>query len=133
MSELSGKKIRIARPSLNLVLAEQFYCGVLGMTSLGHFENHDGFDGIMLGFPDAPYHLEFTRHRDSPVTPSSTAEDLFVFYIPSTVEWTTLIDRIEQSGHKPVASFNPYWDKQGRIYLDPDGYRIVIENGEWGR
>ncbi|HIE68746.1 MAG TPA: VOC family protein, partial [Planctomycetes bacterium] len=34
-----------------------------GLTRLGHFEDHDGFDGGMLGHPLQTWHLEFTHHR----------------------------------------------------------------------
>jgi hypothetical protein len=27
----------------------------------GRFEDHAGFDGVMLGEPGAPYHFEFTH------------------------------------------------------------------------
>lgn len=34
-----------------------------GLTRIGHFEDHDGFDGVMLGHPLQTWHLEFTHHR----------------------------------------------------------------------
>jgi len=33
--------------------------------------------------------------------------------------------------YKPVKPFNPYWDKKGRTFEDPDGYRVVLQNAEW--
>lgn len=27
-----------------------------------------------------------------------------------------------------VVSFYPYWDKQGKTFEDPDGYRVVLQN-----
>lgn len=35
------------------------YCRGLGLRVMGHFENHEGFDGVMLGFADSSYHFEF--------------------------------------------------------------------------
>jgi hypothetical protein len=58
------------------------YCRGLGLHVIGSFENHDGFDGLMLGAPGATYHFEFTRARLHPVQPTPTVEDLAVFYIP---------------------------------------------------
>jgi hypothetical protein len=101
------------------------------MQLLGNFENHEGFDGIMLGHADSLYHLEFTRHRNSSITPTPTAEDLLVFYVPDTNTWKSCIGRLEKLGIKSVAAHNPYWDRKGRTYSDPDGYRIVIQNSSW--
>ncbi|WP_416171653.1 hypothetical protein [Haematobacter missouriensis] len=36
-------------------------------------------------------------------------------------------------GHEPVPSFNPYWDRGGRTFEDPDGYRVVLQNAAWPR
>jgi len=30
-----------------------------------------------------------------------------------------------------VASFNPYWERAGRTFEDPDGYRVVFQNSSW--
>jgi hypothetical protein len=35
------------------------------------------------------------------------------------------------AGYDPVASDNPYWDRTGRTYEDPDGYRMVLHHGAW--
>jgi hypothetical protein len=58
------------------------YCAGLGLRVLGSFEDHEGFDGIMLGRAGMPYHLEFTTCRTHPMTPRRTEEDLFVCYVP---------------------------------------------------
>jgi hypothetical protein len=57
----STPKLRIARPTDNLDALLPFYQDGLGVDMLFRFENHDGFDGIILGREGAPYHLEFTR------------------------------------------------------------------------
>jgi hypothetical protein len=38
---------------------------------------------------------------------------------------------MQNAGFVPVGSFNPYWDRQGVTFEDPDGYRIVLQNSEW--
>jgi hypothetical protein len=38
---------------------------------------------------------------------------------------------MENAGFKSVASFNPYWDTNGRTYVDHDGYRIVLQHADW--
>ena len=35
------------------------------------------------------------------------------------------------AGFRPVASYNPYWDRSGRTFEDVDGYRVVLENEAW--
>jgi hypothetical protein len=35
------------------------------------------------------------------------------------------------AGYEPVSSFNPYWDRVGRTFEDPDGYRVVLQNAVW--
>lgn len=129
---LENKKIRIARPSSNLEKTAKFYCNSLGFELIGGFEDHDGFDGIMVGHADQPYHLEFTKHRKTDVAPSPTPEDLLVFYVPNSIEWKAIINAIEASGAVSSPSHNPYWDQKGKTFSDPDGYRIVIQNSDWG-
>ena len=124
--------MRVARPSRDLAATEVFYRQALGMERLGGFEDHDGFDGVMLGFAGGTHHLEFTLHRHSPVKPQPTPEDVIVFYIHNRNEWKQAIEKIESRGHKAVPSHNPFWDKNGKTFLDPDGYRIVIQNASWG-
>lgn len=106
------------------------YCRGLGLRVVGSFEDHDGFDGVMLGAEGAGYHFEFTYCRTHPVAPAPTAEDLTVFYIPVATEWQAKCGRMSAAGFKHVASFNPYWEQQGRTYEDPDGYRIVLQQAE---
>ncbi len=123
--------LRIARPVSNLSRTQSMYCRGLGLCVIGSFENHEGFDGVMLGMADASYHFEFTRCRAHPVVPAPTAEDLAVFYIPVLSEWQSACANMLAAGFKQVASFNPYWDLRGRTFEDPDGYRVVLQNTEW--
>jgi len=123
--------LRIARPVSDLARSADMYCRGLGLRVLGSFENHAGFDGVMLGFAGSSYHFEFTHCRSHPVAPTPTAEDLVVFYIPVAPEWQAACRSMLAAGFKQVASFNPYWDVQGRTFEDMDGYRIVLQHGEW--
>jgi hypothetical protein len=38
---------------------------------------------------------------------------------------------MKAAGFLPVISFNPYWDKKGLTFEDPDGYRIVLQQTDW--
>lgn len=105
-----------------------FYCDGLGLTRLAAFEDHEGFDGVMLGHPGWPYHLEFTTQRGHRVGPAPTEDNLLVFYLPDAGAWRAAVDRMAAAGFRPAASVNPYWDRQGRTFEDPDGYRVVLQN-----
>jgi catechol 2,3-dioxygenase-like lactoylglutathione lyase family enzyme len=120
--------LRIARPVSDLRRAEEMYRKGLGLELLDRFEGHDGFDGVMLGAPGGAFHFEFTRCRAHPVAPSPTPEDLAVFYVPRRDEWRRGCANLRAAGFRPVASFNPYWERRGRTFEDADGYRVVLEN-----
>jgi len=107
------------------------YCRGLALRVLASFRDHDGFDGIMIGPAEADYHLEFTRSRQHPVTPSPTPEDLLVFYYPSQSEWRLACERMDAAGFQQVSSCNPYWNARGRTYQDLDGYRVVLQQAAW--
>jgi catechol 2,3-dioxygenase-like lactoylglutathione lyase family enzyme len=124
-------QLRIARPVVDLTRTKEMYCQGLGLAVIGSFENHEGFDGVMLGLPGASYHFEFTHCRAHPVVPAPTPEDLAVFYIPVSTEWQCACASMTAAGFKQVDSFNPYWDIRGRTYEDQDGYRIVLHNTGW--
>lgn len=123
--------LRVARPVRDLQRALSMYRDGLGLSLLGHFEDHQGFDGIMLGWPGAAYHLEFTVCRAHPAQPSPGPEDLLVFYFPDPVAWSAACERLSRAGFTHVPSTNPYWDQRGRTYQDADGYRTVLENAAW--
>jgi catechol 2,3-dioxygenase-like lactoylglutathione lyase family enzyme len=123
--------LRIARPVADLATTRQMYVAGLGLTVLGAFEDHEGFDGVMLGFPGAGYHFEFSRYRAYPVKPSPTDEDLIVLYLPDPAAWKAACQRMLAAGFKPVSAFNPYWDERGCTFEDPDGYKTVLEQTGW--
>ncbi|MGZ0019318.1 VOC family protein [Nitrosomonas sp. wSCUT-2] len=122
---------RVARPVSNLSRSATMYQVGLGFVRVGQFDDHDGFDGVMLGFPGVGYHLEFTYCRTHPVAPTPTPEDLLVFYLPNRDEWESRCQAMLDAGFKPVSSLNPYWERDGRTFEDPDGYRVVIQCAEW--
>jgi catechol 2,3-dioxygenase-like lactoylglutathione lyase family enzyme len=124
-------QLRIARPVSSLEKSVELYrCG-LGLSVLARFENHQGFDGAMLGLPGLPYHFEFTFCQTHPVRPAPTPEDLVVFYVPDALRWEKACASMVEAGFKQVASFNPYWDRRGRTFEDHDGYRVVLQQDAW--
>jgi hypothetical protein len=107
------------------------YKSGLGLSELGGFKNHEGFDGVMLGNPGADFHLEFTFCHRHPVRPAPTVEDILVFYIPDTEAWVQRCAAMLSAGFLEVQSFNPYWSTLGRTFQDADEYRVVIQRAAW--
>jgi catechol 2,3-dioxygenase-like lactoylglutathione lyase family enzyme len=123
--------LRIARPVSDLGRAVRMYVEGLDLRVLGSFEDHEGFDGAMVGREGESHHFEFTHCRAGAVRPTPTHEDLVVFYVADPAEWQSACARMTLAGFAVVPSFNPYWDVRGRTFEDPDGYRIVLQNAEW--
>ena len=123
--------LRVARPTDHLEEVIRFYTEGVGLSVLGSFEKHEGFDGVMLGSPGAVYHLEFTRKEGHAAGRAPSQDNLLVFYVVDKQEWLNATERMAAAGYRPVPSFNPYWDHAGRTYEDPDGYRVVIQNQSW--
>ena len=124
-------RLRVARPVTDIARSRAMYCAGLGLKVLASFQDHEGFDGTMLGAEGLDYHFEFTQCKTHPVQPCSTPEDLLVFYVPDTSEWKTVCDRMLKAGFSPVSSFNPYWESKGQTFQDADGYRVVVQNADW--
>ncbi len=122
---------RVARPSRDLDAAARFYSQGLGLELLGSFSDHAGFDGVILGHPGWPYHLEVTHRPAEPILPRPTDEDLLVFYLPDRAEWEAATQRLRAHGGREVGSSNPYWNEHGVTFEDPDGYLIVLRNEAW--
>ncbi|MFD8736089.1 VOC family protein [Streptomyces sp. NPDC059618] len=123
--------VRIARPSRDLAAAERFWVGGLGLTVL--FRAHadggpDRHDLLMVGWPDASWHLELVH--DAAVEPRPTEEDLLVVYLDEQVPHE-LLTRLEAHGGRRVRARNPYWDTWGATVEDPDGYRLVLSTRGW--
>lgn len=125
-------KLRVARPTDHLEELVRFYTEGLGLAVLDSFEDHEGFDGVMVGVPGAAYHLEFTRKQGHAAGPAPTEDHLLVFYLPDRSEWQRAVERMESAGYSPVPAFNPYWDRVGRTFEDADLYRVVLCHDDWG-
>jgi len=124
--------LRVARPTDDLAPLVRFYRDGLGLSELYRFEHHD-FDGVMLGLPGAPWHLEFTKAHGHRAGRAPTEDNLLVLYLPDEREWSDAVARMKGCGYVPVRSFNPYWDERGVTFEDPDGYRVVLQRAAWER
>ncbi|MGI4737186.1 MAG: VOC family protein [Janthinobacterium lividum] len=123
--------LRVARPTNDLAALRRFYVDGLGMSELYAFGQHDGFDGLMVGHAQAPYHLEFTSQAGQLVERAPTTEHLLVFYYPEPAAWKAAVARLRAHGYAAVPAHNPYWDQQGLTFEDPDGYRVVLQQAAW--
>jgi prolyl oligopeptidase len=123
--------LRVARPTANLARISEMYASGLGFSVLTQFVNHDGFDGVVLGHPLAPYHLEFTAERGQRGGPAPMMDHLLAFYIPDTNEWQACCAEMVSAGFRHVPSHNPYWDIRGQTFDDLDGFRVVLQNSGW--
>ncbi|WP_030245928.1 MULTISPECIES: VOC family protein [unclassified Streptomyces] len=125
--------IRIARPSRDLATAERFWSAGLGLSVVWRSEGGSApahHDLLMLGRPDADWHLELVNEPARPVEPCPTEEDLLVIYLDGPVP-DGLVARLEAHGGKRVESPNPYWNEWGVTIEDPDGYRLVLCRRGW--
>ncbi|MFF8658973.1 VOC family protein [Streptomyces huasconensis] len=125
--------IRVARPSRDLAAAERFWVGGLGLDVVYRLEGGDApgeHDLLMVGWPDASWHLELVHEAAAPVQPRPTEEDLLVVYVDGEIP-EALIARLEGHGGKRVQSPNPYWNEWGVTVEDPDGYRLVLSTRAW--
>jgi GNAT superfamily N-acetyltransferase len=114
---------RVARPVLDLARSTAFYRDLLGLPTHGGFEDHDGYDGVFFGLPGGG-ELEITT---GPVQPEpGTDDDLLVLYVRTTGEVRAIGANLAAAGAPAVQSANPYWNRFGQTFLDPDGYRIVV-------
>ena len=125
--------LRVARPTNDIARAAGFYIDGLGFEVLAQFADHEGFDGIVLGHLEYPWHIELTHQHGVTVPGAPTKEHLLVIYLPLHAEWKRAVDKLRASGVEPVPAENPYWDQRGLTFEDPDGYRVVLQNATWTR
>lgn len=118
---------RFARHTNNLEQLKSFYIDVLGFELLGDFENHSGYNGIFIGKSNENWHLEFTK-SDEAVAFNFSEEDILVFYPNTKLEFEVIHDKLLANKIEFIEARNPYWNENGKMILDPDGYRVVISN-----
>ena len=80
---------------------------------------------IFMGLPGEGWHLEFTVSNKPPEHKPDN-DDLLVFYASSLTEFADIKKRFVINKVKHVKPANPYWEKNGITFEDPDGFRIVI-------
>jgi catechol 2,3-dioxygenase-like lactoylglutathione lyase family enzyme len=120
-------QVRFARHTDSLDVCVAFWRDQLGLPELTRFEDHEGYTGVVLGVPGTGAQLELTTgggHDASTPDP----ELLVVLYLG---DWETVRARAAAIGSEPVAPANPYWDRHGLTFKDPDGFRVVLAALAW--
>jgi hypothetical protein len=126
----SRHALRVARPTRCLADVVAFYRDAGGLPVLAAWDDHDGFDGVVLALGDANRQLELLHHDD--VIPAPSTEDQLVLYLGSSEAVASLTGRITAAGHQPRTSPNPYWQRDGAVcFVDPDGYWLVLSPSTW--
>jgi catechol 2,3-dioxygenase-like lactoylglutathione lyase family enzyme len=114
------------------VRSERFWTEGLGLEVLyrAGADADGGHALVVLGWPEAAWHLELVGDPEGETPPEPTEEDLLVLYLDGPVE-PQVVARLVSSGGQRVAARNPYWDRWGVTIADPDGYRLVLSHRSW--
>jgi len=132
MKPVPASHLRIARPSHDLRASERFWVEGLGLEVL--FRADDQADGgyalLIVGWPDAAWHLELVGDPGDETPAAPTEEDLLVLYVGGEVD-PELVGRLVEAGGIRIAARNPYWDRWGVTLADPDGYQLVLSTLSW--
>ncbi|WP_027963737.1 VOC family protein [Halalkalibacillus halophilus] len=126
--DFAAAQIRVARPTDRFEEVIDFYVHGLGLEKIGEFQGHRGYEGVIIGLPNADYHLEFTRHEEGSPCPAPTKDNLLVFYITDKNQINHVQERLQDMGYHAVEPENGYWKEEGITIEDPDGWRIVLMN-----
>src|SRR5207302_11040690 len=93
-----GAVFRVARPTDHVATIAAMYATGLDFTVLTEFHDHDGFDGVILGHPHQPYHLEFTTQRGHQAGKAPTHDHLLAYYLLDQAQWEASCIRIHTTG-----------------------------------
>jgi len=120
-------QLRVARHTERLDELVRFYRDGIGLSEVGGFRDHDGYDVVFLAVPGSGVHLELTSGGGAGA-PEPHPESLLVFYLGDEDAVRAVAARL---GVDPVKPANPYWAEHGVTFQDPDGFRIVLVPDSW--
>ncbi len=117
--------LRVARHTNNLEKIEDFYVNILGFERLGGFQNHNNYDGVFIGKTGLDWHFEFTQ-SETKADHKFDEDDIIVLYPDTIRKYNMLLESLLENDIPRITAINPYWNENGQMFQDPDGYRIVI-------
>jgi catechol 2,3-dioxygenase-like lactoylglutathione lyase family enzyme len=120
-------QLRVARHTERLDELVRFYRDGIGLSEVGGFRGHDGYDGVFLAVPGSGAHLELTSGGGAGA-PEPHPESLLVLYLGDADAVRAVTARL---GIDPVEPANPYWAEHGVTFEDPDGFRVVLVPDSW--
>ena len=99
-------QLRVARHTARLQEVVGFYRDGIGLTQIGGFRDHDGYDGVFLAVPGTNAHLELTTSgRHGP--PAPHPESLLVFYLGDEATVRTVAARLASIRSRPPTPTGP--------------------------
>ncbi|SNR92571.1 VOC family protein [Flavobacterium sp. ov086] len=117
--------LRVARHTNDLERIVDFYVNILSFELLGDFQNHNNYDGVFIGKSGLDWHFEFTKsHEDANHT--FDQDDVIVLYPKSIIDYDVLVSNVIHGNIPILTANNPFWNENGVMFMDPDGYRIVL-------
>ena len=117
--------LRVARHTNDLERIENFYVDILGFERLVGFQNHNNYDGVFIGKSGLDWHFEFTQSA-SKAKHTFDEEDVIVLYPKTILDYNELENKLVGNNISIIAAINPFWNENGKMFQDPDGYRIVL-------
>ena len=117
--------LRVARHTNNLEKIEDFYVNILGFERLGGFQNHNNYDGVFIGKTGLDWHFEFTQ-SETKADHKFDEDDIIVLYPDTIRKYNMLLESLLENDIPRITAINPYWNENGQMFQDPDGYRIVV-------
>lgn len=117
--------LRVARHTNDLNKIEDFYVNILGFERLGGFQNHNNYDGIFIGRSGLDWHFEFTQ-SEAKANHTFDEDDAIVLYPKTILDYNELINKLLSNNISTITAINPFWNENGKMFQDPDGYRIVV-------
>ena len=117
--------LRVARHTNNLKKIENFYLNILGFERMGGFQNHNNYDGVFIGKTGLDWHFEFTQ-SETKANHKFDEDDIIVLYPDTIRKYNMLLESLLENDIPRITAINPYWNENGQMFQDPDGYRIVV-------
>ena len=119
--------LRIARHTNKISELTAFYTEIIGLEIIGKFENHNGYDGVFIGKENMNWHLEFTASSDK-TNQKINEDDLIVFYPDNKNEYEKILEKVKDKQINILNAKNPYWNENGILIKDPDGFGVIISS-----